>query len=169
MLAQGFNPGDEFGASKSQRPGITIKPITESNWEEAANLRILPEQVDFLTPNVYSIAESKFHPELVPCAIYLETTMVGFLMYCRDPRDDQYWLYRFMIDERYQGKGYGKKALLELIEIIRALPNAPELNVGFDLENHVAANLYKSVGFIEGDLAPWGERTAKLDLTSRTS
>ena len=148
---------------------ISIKPITESNWEEAANLRILPEQADFLMPNVFSIAESKFHPELVPCAIYAGTTMVGFLMYCRDPRDDQYWLYRFMIDEGYQGRGYGKAALRQLIDIIRALPNAPELNVGYDLENHVAAKLYKSAGFIEGGLAPWGERTAKLDLTRNIS
>ena len=144
---------------------ISIQPITESNWEEAANLRILPEQTDFLTPNVFSIAESKFHPELIPCAIYAGTSMVGFLMYCRDPRDDQYWLYRFMIDERYQGRGYGKTALRQLIDIIRALPDAPELKVGYDLENHVAAKLYKSVGFIEGGLAPWGERTAKLTFS----
>jgi diamine N-acetyltransferase len=150
----------------TQSPDISIKPITEANWEEAANLRVLPEQINFLTPNVYSIAESKFHPELVPCAIYAGATMVGFLMYFRDPRDDQYWLYRFMIDERYQGRGYGKRALLQLIEIIRTFPDAPELNVGYDLENHVAANLYKSVGFIEGNLAPWGERTAKLTFSN---
>jgi len=150
----------------TQSPEISINPITEANWEEAANLRISPEQIDFLTPNVYSIAESKFHLELVPCAIYAGATMVGFLMYCRDPRDDQYWIYRFMIDERFQGRGYGKTALQQLIEIIRAFPNAPELNVGFDLENHVAANLYKSAGFIEGGLAPWGERTAKLTFSN---
>lgn len=147
-------------------PAITIKPITKDNWEEAAHLRILPEQADFIAPNVFSIAESKFHPELNPCAIYAGSTMIGFLMYGRDPEDRQYWLYRFMIDDRHQGKGYGKAALQQLIAVIRALPNAPELNVGFDLENHVAAHLYKSNGFIEGALASWGERTAKLDLTA---
>lgn len=143
-------------------PDITIKPITKENWEEAANLRLLPDQVDFITPNVFSIAESKFYPELIPCAIYAGSEMVGFLMYCRDPEDNQYWLYRFMIDERHQRNGYGRSALLQLIEIIRALPNAPELNVAYDRENHVAAALYKSVGFVEGGIASWGEQTAKL-------
>lgn len=146
-------------------PTITIKPITKDNWEEAANLRLLPDQVDFLTPNVYSIAESKFHPELIPCAIYAGPVMVGFLMYARDPEDQQYWLYRLMIDERHQRKGFGRIALLQLIEIIRALPNAPELNVGYDVGNDVAARLYKNVGFVEQGMAPWGELTAKLTFS----
>jgi diamine N-acetyltransferase len=140
---------------------ITIVPINKRNWEEAANLQILPEQADFLTPNVFSIAESKFHPELNPCAIYAGQTMVGFVMYARDRDDDQYWIYRFMIDRRYQRKGFGRRAMLQLIELIRALPDAPEINIAYELGNTAAAGLYKSVGFIEGGIAPWGERTAK--------
>ena len=44
-------------------------------------------------------------------AIYDGTEMVGFLVYGRDPADERYWLYRFMIDRRHQGKGHGKAAL----------------------------------------------------------
>jgi len=145
---------------------IVLRPITKDNWETAARLEVREDQRDFITPNVWSIAEAQFHPWTRPLAIYDGRVMVGFLVYGKDPQDDQYWLYRFMIDERYQSRGYGKKALLQLIEIIRTLPDAPELNVGYDLENHVAANLYKSVGFIEGDLAPWGERTAKFTFSN---
>jgi diamine N-acetyltransferase len=145
---------------------ITIVPIDKGNWERAANLQIMPEQAGFLTPNVFSIAESKFYPELNPCAIYAGDTMVGFLMYARDRDDDQYWVYRFMIDRRYQRRGFGRRAMLQLIEMISALPDAPEINIAYDLGNTAAAELYKSVGFIEGGIAPWGERTAKYTIPS---
>ena len=49
--------------------------------------------------NVWAIAESKFYDALKPTGIYDGGTMVGFLAYGRNPHDDQYWLYRFMIDE----------------------------------------------------------------------
>ena len=141
---------------------IRIVPIDKDNWERAANLQIEPEQAGFLTPNVFSIAESKFYPELIPCAIYAGETMVGFAMYARDRDDDQYWVYRFMIDRRYQRRGFGRRAMLQLIELIRVLPNAPEINIAYDDDNEAARQLYRSVGFIEGDIASWGERTARL-------
>lgn len=143
---------------------ITIVPIDKRNWEEAANLQILPEQAAFLTPNVFSIAESKFYPELNPCAIFAGQTMIGFLMYGRDSEDNQYWVYRFMIDRRYQRRGFGRRAMLHLIELIHALPNAPEINIAYDLDNDVARQLYRSVGFIEGGIASWGEQTARYSF-----
>lgn len=145
---------------------IRIVPIDKRNWEEAANLQILPEQSGFLTPNVFSIAESKFYPELNPCAIYAGKTLVGFLMYGRDSEDGQYWVYRFMIDHRYQRRGYGRRAMLQLIDLIRSLPDAPELNIAYDVDNDAARRLYRSVGFTEGGIASWGEQTAKLLLTT---
>jgi diamine N-acetyltransferase len=149
----------------SGQDAIRIVPIDKRNWEEAANLQILPEQADFLTPNVFSIAESKFYPELQPCAIYAGPALVGFLMYGRDPEDSQYWIYRFMIDRRYQRRGYGHRAMRLLIELIRALPNAPEINIAYDIGNDAARQLYRGVGFVEGGIAPWGEQTARLSLT----
>ena len=144
---------------------IRIVPIDKDNWEQAAHLQVEPEQTDFLTPNVFSIAESKFYPELNPCAIYAGDTMVGFAMYARDRDDDQYWVYRFMIDRRYQRRGFGRRAMLQLIDLIRALPDVPEINIAYDDDNEAARRLYRSVGFVEGGIAPWGERTARYTFT----
>ena len=68
--------------------------------------------------------------------------MVGFLVYGKDPADGRYWLYRFMIDRRHQGKGYGKAALQKLIEHLRALPDCAAITVGYQPENLVAERLY---------------------------
>jgi diamine N-acetyltransferase len=148
----------------STTTSISLRPITKDNWEEAANLEILPEQAGFLTPNVYSIAESKFHDDLWTFAIYNGETMVGFAMYGQDPADGRYWIIRFMIDRNHQRRGYGRAAFQKLIEYMRTIPGITAINIGYNRENIVAANLYRSFGFVESGIAPWGEQTAVLDL-----
>ncbi|HEY7035635.1 MAG TPA: GNAT family N-acetyltransferase [Thermomicrobiales bacterium] len=143
---------------------IVLRPITKDNWEEAAGLRVREDQSDFVAPNVWSIAESKFYPALQLMAIVDDDTAVGFLMYGIDPQDGQYWLYRFMIDGRYQGRGFGRTALARLIDLLRRTPGCTALNVGYDPANVVAERLYLSAGFEKTGLAPWGELTARLFL-----
>ena len=146
---------------------IVLRPITKENWNTAAKLEVREDQRDFITPNVWSIAEAQFHPWTRPLAIYDGGVMVGFLMYGKDPEDDQFWLYRFMIDRRQQGKGYGKAALRALIARLRALPDCAGITVGYQPDNVAAERLYLSAGFAKGPPAPWGEATARLEFKDR--
>ena len=146
---------------------IILRPLTRENWEEAAGLAVAEDQAAFITPNVWSIAASRFYEALQPMAIYDGATMVGFLMFGRDVNDGKLWLYRFMIDRRYQGRGFGRAALARLIELIRQTTEWTEINVGYDPANAVAERLYLGAGFARASVAPWGEQTARLSLTSR--
>jgi diamine N-acetyltransferase len=159
-------PGGARQTVGTEGGGVNVRlvTITKDNWEEAASLTVAPEQADFLTPNVWSIAESKFYPALTPMAIHDGPRMVGFLMYAVDPEDDQYWLYRFMIAAPEQGKGYGKAALRLLLDLLRQERKAPWLNVGYHRENRVAERLYLRAGFEKTGVAPWGELTARIRL-----
>lgn len=95
-------------------PLITLREITKENLREAARLNVAPGQENFVAPNAYSVAQSKFYPTWAPLAIYAEDTMVGFLMYGRDEDGDQdYWLIRLMVDKQYPRRGYGRLAMLE--------------------------------------------------------
>jgi RimJ/RimL family protein N-acetyltransferase len=142
---------------------IELKPITRENWQEAARLVVAPDQQDFIEPNVWSIAESRFYEELTALAIVDRRTMVGFLMWGYSPDDGRPWLYRFMIDHRSQGKGFGAAALQVLIRQLRE-SGLPELNVGYHRDNAVAERLYLNAGFQKCGLAPWGEMTARIDF-----
>jgi diamine N-acetyltransferase len=143
---------------------IVLRPITKENWETAAKLEVREDQQGYVAPNVWSIAESQFHPWIRPMAIYNGGTMVGFLVYGRDPADGEYWLYRYMIDRRFQGQGLGKAALQALIAHLRSLPDCDSVTVGYQPENLVAERLYLGFGFEKGDPAPWGESTARLKI-----
>lgn len=126
---------------------VLLKEITKENFWECIELSVGKEQVDFVTSNAISIAQSKVQPECIPLVVYDDNIMVGFIMYCIDEDDGEYWIYRMMIDERYQGKGYGKKALEKLLEIIKQDNCHNKIFLGVKKENEHAVKLYKSFGF----------------------
>ena len=69
---------------------ILFKEITKENFWDCVELMVTEEQVDFVTSNAVSIAQSKVQPECIPLAVYDDKIMVGFLMYCIDEDDGEY-------------------------------------------------------------------------------
>lgn len=144
---------------------ISLKIIDQNNWEECINLKLKQEQQGFIASNLYSIAESKFLPYMDIKSIYFKEKLIGFAMYGIDSDDHNYWIYRFMIDERFQGQGYGKYAMKLIIEDIRSRNDCTDVIwLGYQPENELARRLYASVGFEEVGMAPWGEMLAKYNF-----
>ena len=115
---------------------ITLRPISKDNFWDCIDLAVHPEQQSFVTSNAISIAQSKVQPECIPLAIYHEDVMVGFVMYCLDTDDDEYWIYRLMIDQHYQ-----------VIELIKNDKTRHQIFLGVHIESESAIHLYKQVGF----------------------
>ncbi|MCR8656660.1 GNAT family N-acetyltransferase [Paenibacillus endoradicis] len=144
---------------------ITLRTITKLNWEECIHLKTKQEQQSFITSNLYSIAEAQFIPGFSTKSIYFEEILVGFSMYGIDPDDGNYWIYRLMIDERYQGLGYGKRAMQLIINDISNKEDRTDVIwLGYKPNNEDAKKFYKKVGFQEVGLAPWGELIAKYSF-----
>lgn len=79
-------------------------------------------------------------------------------MYGKDPEDGTYWIIRFMIDQAEQGKGYGKFALAQTINFIKALPDcSPTIILGVKESNTAAMGLYQSFGFKDTGRREHGE------------
>ncbi|HHP0970900.1 TPA: GNAT family N-acetyltransferase [Bacillus anthracis] len=145
---------------------IYLKAIDKNNWEETIKLSVKEEQQTFIASNLYSIAEVQFLDNFYAKGIYLEEKMVGFTMFGIDPEDNNYWIYRLMIDENFQGKGIGKQAIYLVIDEIRRNNNAnfSRIMIGYAPENLTAKFAYKKAGFIETELSSWGEQLAKYSL-----
>lgn len=62
---------------------------------------------------------------------------------------EYYTLWKFMIDEKYQKKGYGKKALRLGIDYLVKRFNVKEVYTAYYATNRIARNLYASIGFCE--------------------
>ncbi|WP_026475713.1 GNAT family N-acetyltransferase [Alkaliphilus transvaalensis] len=126
---------------------LTLKEINVENFWDIISLDVAEYQSDLLVSNAVSIAQSKVQPECIPLAIYNNETPVGFLMYCIDGDDNEYWLYRIMIDKNHQSKGYGRKAMDQLLEIIKQDKSRNKVFLGVDIAGVASIKLYESIGF----------------------
>lgn len=145
-----------------------MKSLDCENWILCAKLSLDESQKDYVTPNVYSIAESKVEEHYCPRVICFNDEIVGFLMYCVeiDPPDKTlFWLFRFMIGKDHQAKGYGTTALQMAIDEI-STKGAKRIRTMYKLSNYVVGKLYKKMGFIEtGEYDECGDIILELNIS----
>lgn len=145
---------------------VTLVEIDRYNYLPVMDLAVAPEQKPFVATNQYSLAQAYVQPECVPLALYAENKPVGFAMYCLDTDDRQYWIFRLMIDQRYQGRGYGRAAMLLLIDRIRSEMDETydRIYISFEPENRIAKSLYESLGFVPDGRMAYGEIVYRLEV-----
>src|SRR3954464_14727590 len=146
---------------------VRLENVTARNWRAVTRLKLAPEQKDLVASNLYSIAQSKFDPNAHPRTVYAGKELVGFLMYdVWDEKDGtrEASIYRFMIDRKHQGKGYGRTALALALAEIKAIPGIRKISIGYMPDNPVARPFYASFGFVETGTDEDGEINAELAL-----
>ena len=161
---------------------IQLKKVDWDNYEDVIKLHVTKEQEDFVADNDASLihaflAMSEGEP-VFAFAIYSDDTPVGFIQmgydddWSGEERKDwlesdvfkkwdgkkYYFIWRFMIDKEYQGRGYGKEALRKAIEFLKTEPcgKAEYITLSYERTNEVARKLYFSFGFYEPtEFAPY--------------
>lgn len=144
---------------------VRLADVTADNWEAVVGLELGPGQEDLVASNAYSLAQSKFEPDARPRAVYAGKHVVGFLMYeqlVAEGRPHEVLIYRFMIDRRHQGKGYGRAALERALDEIRRLAGVRTVRICYLGENATAKAFYASLGFVEKGRDRDGEVIAEL-------
>ena len=127
---------------------VEFKEITEDNYDDCLNLKVSDSQKTFVAANIYSLAQAwVFYKTAYPFAIYADDVMVGFIMMGYYKSKGVYTIWRLMIDERFQGKGHGKAALLLAIKHLNEKYNTDEIYLSVEPDNATAEKLYNSVGF----------------------
>ena len=147
---------------------IKLQPITWENYDEIIALEVHESQKDFVASNQKSLAQAYVYwanndynfLQPIVFGIYDCDVPVGFTTiayeageggFASNNGQPRYNLWRFMIDKNHQGKGYGKKAMKELIKYLSTKPRgeAPTIYVSYASDNDAARKLYESVGFVE--------------------
>ncbi len=160
---------------------VTLCAITAENWLDCIRLKPSAEQMSrhYVADNTLSLAQAYAEPWWTPLAVYAGTTIVGFVMYGRWPHGVQSELWgetlkpgidyiaRMMIDERYQGRGFGTAALAEVIAKIKAQGECRAIELDYDRGNVAADRLYTGYGFQLLRENEFGEISARLEVTGR--
>ncbi len=144
---------------------ITLEEITEDTLNDALALEVTPEQSRFTPPVAVSIAQAHFSHSAWFRAVYADSPPVGFVMLHLDGLKPKYTVQRFLIDKRYQRRGYGTAAMKQVIDFVRSLPEATELYATLPSVEHGAAGFLRKFGFVEAGKGENGETVMRLSLT----
>lgn len=126
---------------------IVFREITEDTVLAVCNLSVTEDQRNYVANNAKSIAQAHFSKHAWFRAIYADDTPVGFIMLEDQPEKPEYFLWRFMIDQRYQGLGFGEQAIKLIIEHVKTRPNATEMLTSTEPGPNTPRPFYERMGF----------------------
>ncbi|MBO4384902.1 MAG: GNAT family N-acetyltransferase [Clostridia bacterium] len=129
---------------------VELRPITEENFLDAFALKLAPGQEAFVSHPIRSLAQAYvYRDQCRPFGIYADGKMVGYVMVIYDYDVPEYDIWHMMIDEKEQGRGFGKEALRLALDFIRTKPFGDSNRVALTVNkrNPIARKLYEKMGF----------------------
>jgi GNAT superfamily N-acetyltransferase len=156
---------------------VTLEEITTQNREAVLALRVAPGQERFVSSVEDSLAAAADYPQAKPWyrAVFASGEAagpVGFVMmsWNCEPQPPEiigpWFLWKLLIDQRYQGRGYAPAVVRQVAELVRA-EGATELLTSYVPEDDWAAGFCQRLGFVPtGELDEKGEVIVRLGLPS---
>lgn len=131
--------------------GVSLRPIREEKDLIYAifDCTLTREQQEYVNPAGFSIGRAYLHPENnYPCVILdAHGQRVGFILLYKWLGHGKEYSWSYYIDQRQQGKGYGKNAAKLAVKLLKAVDPAMPIKLSAEKENRKAHSLYRSLGF----------------------
>lgn len=149
---------------------VRLEKVSEETFLPVARLKVSPEQEKWVSSNLVSLAQAwLYYDKAKPFAILDEETVVGFLMLDWDEAERTVGIWRMMIGQDHQRKGYGRAALAEALRMVRETGKFDLMHLSYVPGNTAARELYYSMGFRETGEEEEGEIIMTLPLTEGRS
>ena len=130
---------------------IHLVDIDPGNWR--LKLEVAESQKHYVANSAVMLARAYAYREQRSRAfvIYNDETPVGMGLYYDLPEMECYDLSQIFIDQRYQGKGYGKAATKAVLEAMKQDGKYSKVDLCYIEGNDAAKKLYEGFGFVEID------------------
>lgn len=130
---------------------IKLKEVDETNFDQVIDLSLPEQEQRLLASNVYSLAQAwlmRNVNQVFPYAIYSGEKVVGFLLLLKDRKKQEYYIWRLMIDQKFQNRGYGKEAIRLVIRMAQSDDCCQCLRISYVMGNHRMRGILDSLDFI---------------------
>jgi diamine N-acetyltransferase len=152
--------------------------VTAADREGVMGLRRGPGQDQYLgsMEEIFAEADTEQRAMPRPWAVHDAEmgTLVGFVMISDnipEPIDEDlvgpYYLWKLLIDHRFQGRGYGAAALDAVAGYLATRPGADVLYTSCSDGPGSPRGFYLRYGFTDTGRVMWGENVLALSLASR--
>lgn len=143
---------------------VTLREVTRDTVREILRLKVSPGQEKFVATNGNSIAEAHYHPATAWYrAIYLGACPVGFVMLEDDSARGTCFLWRLMIDGRYQKRGIGRRAMALIVAEAKSRPGVRALETSCVPGEGGPGPFYEKLGFRPTGAHEEGEVVMRLE------
>ena len=127
---------------------VHLEPVTKENLDAVLRLNVSDNQKSFVSTTAESLAQAYVYAETAfPFAVYDNQNIVGFIMMGYYEAKGYYTLWKLLIDQDCQRRGYGRKALELGIAFLKERFRVTEIYTGVSPGNNAAKSLYYSLGF----------------------
>lgn len=131
---------------------ISLKEINEDNWLEAGELRVSESQRKYVASPINILTRGYLfrNGNEQVLGIYKGKIIIGLVL-VRDQNEEPvcYDLQQFLIGERFQNKGFGTKALKQVLDILRDQHKYDCVEVCVDKSDTAAIHVYRKIGFMD--------------------
>lgn len=131
---------------------IHLVDVNEDNWIDIMKLSVEEEQQKYLDRPIGIIARGYIYRQCNArvFGIANDSQMVGVAL-VRDFMEEplNYDLQQFMIDRRFQNKGYGTEALQKILELLKQEARFSGVEVCVNREDTAAIHVYEKAGFVD--------------------
>lgn len=154
---------------------VTLREITAETVRAVTELSVADSQKGFVAPNAVSLAQALFAPEAWYRAIYCGEELAGFVMLEDEsllsppPSQPEVGVWRFMIDAKFQGRGIGRTALLQVIEHVRSKRLFNKLQLSYVPGAGCPEPFYLSLGFRHTGRVDENEVVLELPLAANAA
>jgi diamine N-acetyltransferase len=149
---------------------VSLRPLNESNRQAVEALRVSPSQEQYVSSVTDSLLIAAEHPDAraLYWAVHAEDTPVGFVMIADEIRSPAYvphYLWKLLIDQRYQRQGFGTATLDLIVEYFRGRRGVEVLNTSAGQGDGSPITFYERYGFEQtGEVSSDDEASLRLKL-----
>ena len=162
---------EEVEVPEAAAPVVSLREITDDNRAAVEALTVTEDQSYYVASVTKSLEDAEEYPDAKAWyrAVYADDEPVGFVMISDGITVDDpsyvgpYYVWRLLVDHRFQGRGYGSAALDLVVEHVRTRPDARTLLVSHVVGPTSPGSFYVQYGFRPTGAIHEGEPLLELE------
>ncbi|NQP59101.1 GNAT family N-acetyltransferase [Streptococcus suis] len=129
---------------------IRLELVNKDNFDQVLDLEVAPKDQRRVASVEYSLAQAWLYRDsevLFPYAVKSGQLTVGFLLLSYQPMENSYYIWRLIIDQKYQNQGFGKEVIRQVLQRARDNQQCHKVTVNYVIGNHKMRYILEKFGF----------------------
>ena len=129
---------------------IRLELVNKDNFHQVLDLEVAPKDQRRVASVEYSLAQAWLYrdsEDLFPYAVKSGQLTVGFLLLSYQPMENSYYIWRLLIDQKYQNQSFGKEVIRQVLQRARDDQQCHKVTVNYVIGNHKTRYILEKFGF----------------------